>query len=230
MNKCKFYTELAYAIGLTSLAAGIALLEAVDFGVSMEGAPPYLIYLSLSQIIPSFSFGMSELIWQVLLALVMILVVRKIKLSYLFSVVTAVIYAVLLDSFMKVIQYLPVHDGGGRILGFFAAMLLCQLGIALMFHTYITPLVYELFVQEIAAYKKRDLFIFKSVFDCVSCVLGIGLSFLFFGFGEFRGVKLGTIFCAVMNGWMIGRFSRYFEKHLAFVDGFHRKASITMNK
>ena len=44
------------------------------------------------------------------------------------------------------------------------------------------------------------------------------MSFLFFGFGVFEGVKLGTIFCALVNGRMIGIVGAELEKRFDFCD------------
>ncbi len=53
-----------------------------------------------------------------------------------------------------------------------------------------------------------------------SVVLGIILSFSFFGFGVFEGVKLGTIICAVVNGFLIGLFSKMLEYFFEFKNKF----------
>ena len=45
------------------------------------------------------------------------------------------------------------------------------------------------------------------------------MSFLFFGFGRFEGVKFGTIFCAAVNGQLIGMISRFLESVFEFRDG-----------
>jgi uncharacterized membrane protein YczE len=37
---------------------------------------------------------------------------------------------------------------------------------------------------------------------------------------RFEGVKWGTILCALINGWIIGRFSAFYEKHFSFYDCF----------
>ena len=52
-----FFCELAYFIGIIVLAFGTALMEKADFGMSMVVAPAYLIYLKISEYMPSFSFG-----------------------------------------------------------------------------------------------------------------------------------------------------------------------------
>lgn len=45
--KKSFYTELAYGVGLITLALGTALMERADFGMSMVVAPAYLVYLKV---------------------------------------------------------------------------------------------------------------------------------------------------------------------------------------
>ena len=52
----------------------------------------------------------------------------------------------------------------------------------------------------------------------LACALALALSFLFFGFGRFEGVKLGTLLCALVNGWLIGRCSALLEKRFVFAD------------
>ena len=89
-----------------------------------------------------------------------------------------------------------------------------------MFHTYIAPEVYELFVKEISAHFHMDINRVKTIYDCASCMVGIARSFIVFGMWHFVGVKWGTILCALVNGTIIGRFSAFYEKHWTFYDRF----------
>ena len=89
-----------------------------------------------------------------------------------------------------------------------------------MFHTYISPEVYELFVKEVSAHFGADINRFKTGYDCVSCLVGVAMSFLAFGLWHFEGVKWGTILCALINGYVIGRFSAFYEAHWTFYDRF----------
>ena len=61
----------------------------------------------------------------------------------------------------------------------------------------------------------------KTAYDCLSTLFGIVLSFAFFGFGVFEGVKLGTVVCALVNGFLIGRFTKLLEKSFVFKDKFN---------
>ena len=49
-------------------------------------------------------------------------------------------------------------------------------------------------------------------------IIPVVLSFLFFGFGVFVGVKWGTVVCAVVNGWLIGRISGWLDRSFRFED------------
>ena len=88
MKKRIFYTEAAYIVGLALLALSAAMMAASDFGVSMVVAPAYILHLEVSQYLPFFSFGMAEYTLQAVLLLLMILILRRFRVSYLFSFVT----------------------------------------------------------------------------------------------------------------------------------------------
>jgi len=216
--KKKFSNELAYIVGNIFVAIGVALMEKSDFGVSMVVAPAYLIYRKLSMTLPFFTFGMAEYSLQAVLLVLLCLYLRRFKLSYLFSFVTAVFYGVILDLVMLPAAYLPSDGIIVRALWFVLGMLSCSLGISLMFHTYISPEVYELFVKEASAKCGMEIHRFKQRYDCTSCLVGVILSFAFFGLWHFEGVKLGTIFCALVNGPIIGCCSRCFDKRFDFYD------------
>lgn len=78
-----------------------------------------------------------------------------------------------------------------------------------------------MFVKEVSDRFRFNISRFKTVYDCVSCFIGILLSFLAFGLWHFEGVKWGTILCALINGWIIGRLSSFYEKHWSFYDRFN---------
>lgn len=217
--KKTFYTELSYVMGIIILAFGTAFTEHADFGLSMIVAPAYLLHLKVSQIIPFFSFGMAEYTVQALLIVILSLILHKFKKSYLFSFVTAVIYGSTLDVALSIVGLLPTELMWLNVLYFIVGTLLCTLGIAFFFHTYISPEAYELFVKEISVKINMDTSKFKIIYDYSSCVIAIILSFVFFGFGQFEGIKLGSIISTLINGWLIGMFSKILEHFFEFKDG-----------
>lgn len=221
MKKKVFYTELSYVLGLIIMAFAAAFTEKADFGMSMVVAPAYILHLKVSQILPWFTFGVSEYVFQGVLIVITAILMRKLKKSYLFSFVTAVIYGTLLDLAMGIISGLPDEQFAIRIVWYVMGTVLCSLAVSLFFHTYISPEAYELIVKEISQKFNCNINKVKTAYDCFSVILGIILSFSFFGFGVFEGVKLGTIICAVINGFLIGRFSKILEHFFEFENKFN---------
>lgn len=220
MKKKVFYTELSYVLGLVIMAFAAAFTEKADFGMSMVVAPAYILHLKVSQLLPWFTFGVAEYFFQGLLVIVTVIVMRRFKLSYLFSFVTAVLYGTLLDFAMTVIAPLPEGAFAIRVVWYVLGSVFCSLAVSLFFHTYISPEAYELIVKELASKFSIDINKVKTAYDCLSTVIGIVMSFAFFGFGVFEGVKLGTIICALVNGYLISRFTKLLEKHFVFKNRF----------
>ena len=218
-RKKVFYAELAYVLGIALLALGTALMERADYGMSMVVAPAYIAHLKVSQFLPWFSFGVAEFALQGALLVVLSLWMGRFKRSYLFSFATAVLYGLVLDLCISAVALLPGSGTLVRLIFYALGLLLCAAGVALLFHSYIPPEAYELVVKEIAARQSWDVGRVKTAYDCISCALGIALSFAFFGWGQFEGVKAGTILCALVNGSLIGWIDRNLNRSFAFRDG-----------
>lgn len=223
MKKKVFYTELAYVFALVIMAFGAAFTEKADFGMSMIVAPAYIIHLKLSQLLPWFSFGVSEYVFQGLLIVLTAVLMKRFKLSYLFSFVTAVLYGTLLDGAMHAIAGLPADLFWLRVLWYVLGILLCAFSVALFFRTYIAPEAYELIVKELPTKFNVSITKAKTAYDITSMFLAIVLSFAFFGFGVFKGVRWGTVICAAVNSFLINRFSKLLEKFFEFKDKFKLK-------
>ena len=224
--KRTFYTEAAYAIGLAALALGTALMERADFGMSMVVAPAYLIYLKVSGYISWFTFGMAEYCFQALVIAMLALILRRFRRRYLFSFITAFIYGNLLDLMMVAVAMLPWDGPISRVTCYCIGLAVCASGVALLFNTYIPPEAYELFVKELSDAYGWDISRTKTVYDCCSCLIAIAMSFIFIGFGRFEGVKLGTVICALVNGWTIGQFSRLLTARFCFRDALGLRKSL----
>lgn len=210
MKKINNFAEMAYIIGIITVAFGVTLMEKANLGISMVVAPAYLISLKFDFL----TFGTAEYTLQAVLLIVTFLVLRKFKLSHCFSFVTAVIYGVVLDGFMWLMRNVPADMLTERISLFISGMLFCSFGISMFFHTYLAPEVYELFVKELSRKFGININSFKIGYDCVSCAVAVVMSLAFFG--DIRGVGIGTIVCAVLNGYIIGIFSKLLEKHIDF--------------
>lgn len=202
------------------MAFAAAFTEKADFGMSMVLAPAYILHLKMSEVFPRFTFGVAEYILQGFLVILTVIIMRRFKKSYLFSFVTAVLYGTLLDIAMNIIAPLPDSAFAVRIVWYIVGTVFCSLAVSLFFHTYISPEAYELIVKEIAEKFSFNINKVKTAYDCLSTLVGILMSFAFFGFGVFEGVKLGTVICAFMNGFLIGKFTKLLEHFFDFRNKF----------
>lgn len=218
MKKKNFSTELAYVLATLILSIGTAMMTKADFGVSMVVAPAYLLHLKLSQFYPFITFGVAEYMLQALLLVILCFIMKKFKISYIFSFFTAVFYGLSLDLSLWMLSYLPCDNLAVRIVLFVIGLPLVSLGVSLFFHTYISPEAYELFVKEVSQKTHKDINKFKTGYDCVCCVISIIMSFCFFGIFKFEGVNIGTVICALINGKIIGIISKFLEKKFEFKD------------
>ena len=215
-KKRVFYSEAAYVIGIICIQISISLMEKADFGLSMIVAPAYLLYLRISEFLPFFTFGVASYTMQGIVLLLMCLILKRFRISYLFSFVTAVVGGYILDGFLYLLSFYTFDAMWSRIVMFAAGTVICCIGVAFMFRTYIPPESYDLFVKEVSKNFGIRQDRFKQAYDCTSCVVSVIFSFCFFGFGHFEGVKLGTVVCALVNGPMIGLFGRLYDRYFRF--------------
>lgn len=223
-GKRVFYCEMAYLVGIVVLAFSTALMERANLGLSMVVAPAYLVHLKVSEFLPFFSFGMAEYVFQAVLLVALTLIMGKGKIGYLLSFATAFFYGLLLDGAIALIGLLPFQGIAWRLVCYGTGLVTCSFAVALLFHTYFPPEVYELFVKELSQKTGLAVGKTKTVYDCCSLLLSVVLSFAFFG--KLVGVQWGTLFCALVNGWLIGRISRFLEGKFDFRDALPLREKI----
>ena len=211
-----FYCELSYFLGVVILALGNTFMERASFGLSMVVAPAYLLHLKISEFLPFFSFGMAGYTLQVFLLIGLSIVMRRVKKGYFLSFLTAVLYGFVLDGLMSLVALIPFTGIAARLIFFVLGLLVSAFGVSLLFHTYFPPEAYDLIVKDLAKKFDKPIGKIKTIYDLTSCVIAIALSLCFFG--NFVGISWGTIVCAALNGFLIGRFGKLLEKHFTFKD------------
>ena len=218
VKKRTLYTEAAYGLGLLLLACGTALTAYGGYGISMVAAPGYVLHLKLIPLHPFFSFGTVGYLVEALILLFMMLLIRKARFTYLLSFVTAVLYGLALDGFSPLTGLLPAHSLALQIPLYIAGALLCSAAISLLLLAYFPPAAHEMFVKEVSRSFRFPLTLLKTIYDCSFLAIAIGLSLLFFG--TLRGIGIGTVVCAFLNGLLIRMFTGLWKKIFIFRDKF----------
>ncbi|MBR0445451.1 MAG: hypothetical protein IJK14_08805 [Clostridia bacterium] len=217
-KKISMYTEAAYLLGLLFLALGTAFMDLANLGMGMVIVPSYVIFLKLSQHFSFFTFGTTAYLFQLVLLILLAIAGRKFRLSYLFAFMSAFLFGCFLDLFELLVLKIPCETLPARIVFYTVGEIFCAWGVSFMFHTYVTPEVYELIVKEVSRKRQWNINRVKTAYDIASVALGIILSFSFFGFGRFEGIKIGTLICALINGPMISVCSKANEALFEFKD------------
>ena len=218
MKKSVMHRETAYVLAMMILSLGTALMERADFGISMVVAPSYLLHLKMSETLPWFSFGVAEYLMQTLVLALLIICMRRVKLAYFFAFISAMLSGLLLDMCMAILSLIPFEGTVARLVYYLLGLYLGPLGVGLIIHSYVTPGAYESFVKELAPKFGVELGKFKTGYDLCSLLIGVILSFAFFGFGKFVGSRLGTVLCALVNGTLVAFNSRLVDKYFDFED------------
>ena len=224
MKQIKIPAELLYVLSILLLALSVAMITCTDFGISMIVAPAYI----LSQKI-GVTFGQSEYIVQGVLFVVFCIAMRRVKLVYFSSFLTGLFYGAVLDLWRVLIPHFnPAVTVPGalplplKIVYFVCGMTLTSLSIAMIFRVYLYPQVYDFFVKGLSERYHLNRTRFKQGFDVscllVSCVMTLLL------FRKFVGVGFGTLIMTACNGFLIGFFGKWLEKHVAVAPLFPKLA------
>ncbi len=228
MKKRVLPEEIAYLLGILCMAAGVACVSASNFGYSMIVAPVYLLFAKLGGLI---TFGTAEYLFQGILLIFMCLLLRRFRVQYLFSFLTAIVYGYTFDLMLWLVGYVPAGGLLARIVLFVIGTALISIAVALFVRTYLAPEVYELFVRELAQHNHWEFGRVKLAYDCISCTFSIVMSVILFGpgvFGDFsfaalgdaivsgyvlEGIGIGTVVAALVNGPLITLCGRWLDRH-----------------
>lgn len=215
-GKIKISSEAVYFIAIVLLALAVAILTSADFGISMIVAPAYLLSLKVGVI----TFGQAEYVIQAGVFVILCLVLKKFRFLYFMSFATCLIYGAVLDLWRKVPCFDPNVTTPGsmalwlRIVMFIIGVFLTSFSVALFFKTYFYPQVYDFFVKAVSLKYNVKLSVIKTAVDLTCLTASIVMSLCFFK--KFVGINWGTLVMALLNGTIIG----FFSKHLDWVFEF----------
>lgn len=223
MKKVTLHSEVIYLAAIFILSFSSAMQAAANLGISMIIAPAYVI----SQKFNFLTFGQSEYLVQGILFIAFCIVMKGFKPIYLASFGTCIVYGMVLDMWRTVIPvFNPNITAPGsmpmaaRIFMLCLGIIITPIAVALFFHSYLYPQVYDFFTREVSKRYKKDRTKFKIAFDTSCFVAAIVLSLLFFG--ELVGVGIGTLFMTLLNGRFIGFIDKKIAQYCEVKPLFHK--------
>lgn len=220
MKKIKVHTTVSYLFAWILLAFGTAMQSHGGFGMSNIVTPAYVAHSYISQFLPFYTFGTAEYVSQIIVLIATMLIVRRVKASYLLSLPVAIIYGFVLDGAVALVSLLPTGIVA-RVIVYLIGMLLCCAGVALLFGSRLPLASHELIVKETATKLGLPVHKVKIAYDVTCLAIAVIASLLLFG--KLVGIGVGTVFGAFAYGPIIRLFQRAYDKIFVFEDSFERK-------
>lgn len=214
MKKRRFPRELAYALGILILPFAVAFSIKADFGMSMIAAPAYILSEKLSFI----TNGQAEWIIQAFFLALMCVIVRKFKVMYLASFLSAFIYGLILDFARWCTDLIPFDGVAARTVYFILGICLTSFSVSMFFNTYLPPCAYDYFVRTVGTVKNLNMRRWKTCYDASMLVVSVALSLILFK--KLIGVNFGTVIIVAVNGSLISFISKFMNKRFEFYDRF----------
>ncbi len=214
MNKKKtdVRSVVMYVIGMILCPLGVAFATKAGFGVSMIEAPVYVSYLHFRKMFSFLTFGTCEYILQALVIILLSILIRKFRIKYLFSFVTAVVYGFILDSWLKLLGDGIYDRLSTRIISCSASIILIAFAVACFLRTSLPQEAWELFVKELAENYKFNMTKVKWIYDFASLTVGIVLMLIFFRRFNTEAIGIGTVITTFINAPIIGLFGKLIDK------------------
>ena len=206
----KIHGAAALAVAVPIGAVGAALMKHGSFGLT----PFYSVSLALFDASKLFTMGTWNAVFQVVLILLLVLILRKLKPRYLLSFVVAGVSSMILDGANTVCARLP-ETIPVRIVCYITGFLVMTLGIALMAECKLPVAPMNLFVRELAEEWNKPFRRVKLVFDVGCLALSVTVS-LFFAGRLSRGIGPGTVISAFLTGPFSGFYITHLRKHFQF--------------
>lgn len=208
VKKINIFYELMFTLGMITLTGGLSLMVRSQMGISVASSMPYVISLRFSRL----TFGTWSYLVQGFLILLLVLIVRRVKISYLLSFFVSVIFGLLLDLFGYLTSFIMTDQLVLRLLYFAFGISLLSFGIAAVIYSKWPPIPFDLFVKELALHTKFSFKKTKTIFD-LSC-LAFSTVFLLVFVQQFAGIGPGTVISAILNGTLVGLWLKLFSLRL----------------
>jgi len=214
------FAEIAWIIGIILCPLGVSLSARSGLGVSMVVAPAFVLYNKLSQYFSFFTFGMAEYLIQGVLILALCLVLKRFKLKFLLSFVTALCCGLMIDFWGSIVGTSPATVLWQQVLFALLGAVVTAFAISLFLRTYLPQEVFEVIVKEVSEKFGFNMDKVKWIYDISSLIFSIILMLCLFGTFSFNMIGAGTLFLTVVNAPLIAFFGKIVDKFFVFDSAF----------
>lgn len=195
-----------FVISLFISAFGVAFAKHGELGVTPISSVPNV----LCYICPALSMGNWLIIWNCVMIIGQILILRKrFQLIQLLQIPLSFLFGYFTDFGLWCVSFIPNQLYPVKMTLVFSGVIVLAFGIALSVIANVIMNSGEAFVKTLADAVHKSFGNVKIIFDISCVVLSIILSLIFFDF-KIVGTREGTIITAVCTGFVV----KFFQKRL----------------
>ncbi len=208
MSKKEYFKRyLLFITGLFFSGVGVAFTKYGDLGVS----PISSVSNVLSLRFPVFSLGIWLMIWNSVLLLAQIIILRKdFKIYQLLQIPLSFLFGWFTDIGMWVVSFIPAEEYAMKLALLFIGIIVLAFGISLTVIANVIMNSGEALVKVISDKICKEFGYVKIGFDVFCVIAAVVLSLIFFG--GIQGVREGTIISAVVSGFVVKFFTKLLQK------------------
>ena len=195
---------LIMSIIINSFAVSVYVKS--NLGVSTNSSIP----LVVSLIIPKLSLGITTIMFNILLLIILIFVCGA-KKEYLISFIIGCLFGSIIDIWNFLLAKIHIESLHPIIL-YIIAFFSLAFGIALTLASELPTLPFDYFVKDIAIKTKKTIGLVKTASDIAYVIISIILSYICKG--KIYGVGIGTIISMLFTGMVVQLFHKYIKKYL----------------
>lgn len=207
MKKIRIPGELALFTAVIINSLGIALMTKSNFGISSISSVPYV----FSQAFTILSFGTWNYTFQTILVISLMILSRKINLSYSFSFLMGIAFGKMIDVHELWVCFLP-DSLTYHIIYFILSFFILAFGICLSNNSMLPIIPTDTFPRDLSSILNKPYKYVKTTFDlcCLTTTVIISLFILH----KAVGVGIGTVICAFTTGKTVSIVQGFFDKHV----------------
>ena len=188
------------------LPLGIVLAVKADCGISVASSATYV----LSLIVEKISFGTFNYLYQGVVFLLMLIIIREVKLQYFLSFMTAVIFGYVIDLWVFILRGYVPESLPVRLIIFLISLITMSFAIATFIRSGLPLLPFDIFVRKVSAKFNMSFGRLKLIFDLSNLVVAVVLSLAFFS--RLIGISWGTFVFGFALGPTISFFLKQYER------------------
>ena len=180
-----------FFVSVSIMTLGVVLSAKAGLGTTPISSIPLVVSLGSD----AFTIGTATLVMNVVFILLSVLIMRRdYKLKYALEFFLIAIFSIMCDIMMSLFDFIYIDEYWMQWALTIVSMLVMSLGVALEVAANFSMLPGDHLVEFISVKTGMVYGNVKVLFDITMIATSVMLSFMFFGVGEFNGVREGTIF------------------------------------